>query len=112
MDPTDPLMKYGVLGCEKLFWGGTVSVKVNNQLGPYFVSHKGVRQGDPLYPILFNFVTDYLTRMIRQAQRNGLITGLADNIIQNGVAVLQFADDTIICLKDDFEIEYEIVVSV
>ena len=42
--------------------------------------------------------------MIRQAQRNGLITGLADNIIQNGVAVLQFADDTIICLKDDFEI--------
>jgi len=48
--------------------------------------------------------------MIRQAQRNGLITGLADNIIQNGVAVLQFADDTIICLKDDFEIEYEIVV--
>jgi len=94
----------------KVVLGGTVSVKVNNQLGPYFVSHKGVRQGDPLYPILFNFVTDYLTRMIRQAQRNGLITGLADNIIQNGVAVLQIADDTIICLKDDFEIEYEIVV--
>ena len=78
-------------------------MKINNQMGPYFVSHKGVRQGDPLSPILFNFVADYLTRMIRQAQRNGLITGLADNLIQNGVVVLQYADDTIFCLKDDFE---------
>ena len=56
-------------------------MKINNQMGPYFVSHKGVRQGDQLSPILFNFVADYLTRMIRQAQRNGLITDLADNLI-------------------------------
>jgi hypothetical protein len=29
--------------------GGTMSVKINDQVGPYFSSHKGVRQGDP-YP--------------------------------------------------------------
>ena len=46
--------------------GGTVCVKINNTLGPYFVSHKGVRQGDPLSPILFNFVADRLSRMIRK----------------------------------------------
>jgi hypothetical protein len=28
--------------------GGTVCVKLNNKLGPLFMSHKGVRQGDPL----------------------------------------------------------------
>lgn len=83
--------------------GGTVSVKLNNQIGPYFVSHKGVRQGDPLSPILFNFVADCLTRMIKQAQRNGLITGLASNLIDKGVAVLQYADDTIICLENNTE---------
>ena len=83
--------------------GGTVSVKLNNQIGPYFVSHKGVRQGDPLSPILFNFVADCLTRMIKQAQRNGLITGLASNLIDKGVAVLQYADDTIICLENNME---------
>jgi hypothetical protein len=59
--------------------GGTVSVKVNDQIGPYFVSHKGARQGDPLSPILFNFVADYLTRMVRHAQQNGLITVLVAN---------------------------------
>ena len=83
--------------------GGTVSVKLNNQIGPYFVSHKGVRQGDPHSPILFNFVADCLTRMIKQAQRNGLITGLASNLIDKGVAVLQYADDTIICLENNME---------
>jgi len=80
---------------------GTVSVKVNDITGPYFTSHKGVRQGDPLSPILFNFAADYLTRMIRQAQRNGLVTGLADNLIPQGVIILQYADDTIICLKEN-----------
>jgi len=39
--------------------------------------------------------------MVRQAQVNGLIYGLAENLIPNGVAILQYADDTIICLKDD-----------
>jgi len=36
--------------------GGTVSVKLNDQTSPYFTSHKGVRQGDPLSPMLFNLV--------------------------------------------------------
>ena len=33
-----------------------------------------------------------------------MICGLADNLIQNGIAILQYADDTIICLKDDIEV--------
>lgn len=82
---------------------GTVSVKLNNQIGPYFQSHKGVRQGDPLSPLLFNIVADCLTRMVHAAQRNNLLCGLADHIIPKGVAILQYADDIIICLKDDLE---------
>jgi hypothetical protein len=48
-------------------------------------------------------VADCLTRMIRKAQRNGLITGLVDNLIPHGIAVLQYADDTIVCLKKGIE---------
>jgi len=46
---------------EQVVSGGTVSVKLNNLTGPYIKSHKGVRQGDPLSPILFNFVADGLS---------------------------------------------------
>jgi len=35
------------LWINKVVTRGTVCVKINDQEGPYFVSHKGVRQGDP-----------------------------------------------------------------
>lgn len=83
--------------------GGTVSVKMNDLIGPYIKSHKRVRQGDPLSPILFNFVADGLARMIHRAQSNKLLCGLVDHIVENGIVVLQYADDTIICLRHDLE---------
>jgi hypothetical protein len=81
--------------------GGTISVKLNNLTGSYIKSHKGMRQGDPFSPILFNFVADELTRMVHRAQANGLFSGMINHIVDNGVAILQYANDTIICLKHD-----------
>jgi retron-type reverse transcriptase len=80
-----------------------VSVKLNDLIGPYIKSYKGVRQGDPMSPILFNFVADSLIRMIIKAQKNNKFCGLIDHIIEKGVDVLQYADDTIICLKHSIE---------
>jgi hypothetical protein len=37
--------------------------------------------------------------MVENAQENGLFTGLIAHIVTNGVAILQYADDTIIFLK-------------
>jgi hypothetical protein len=65
---------------EQVVSGGTVSVKMNDLIGPYIKSHKGVRQGDPLSPILFNFVADGLFRMVSKTQENNLICGLIDHI--------------------------------
>jgi hypothetical protein len=48
--------------------GGTLSVKVKDSIGPYFVSYKGVRQGDPFAPTLFNVAVNYLAKMIHTAQ--------------------------------------------
>jgi hypothetical protein len=41
--------------------------------------------------------------MILHAQSNKLIVGLVDHIVPHGVVILQYADDTIICLKHDLE---------
>ena len=68
---------------------GTVSVKINNQCGTYFQSAKGVRQGDPMSPTLFNMAAECLTKMIYNAQQNGLLVGMAPDLIDKGVAVLQ-----------------------
>jgi hypothetical protein len=83
--------------------GGTLSVKINDCVGPYFCSHRGVRQGDPFAPTLFNLAVNYLSKMIQIAKQNGLISGLVDHIIEGGCAILQYADDTILFIQDDME---------
>jgi hypothetical protein len=80
---------------------GTLSVKVNGLMGGYFKCGKGVRQGNPLSPLLFNLAADSLAKMIHKAQENNLVEGLVPEYVQKGIAVLQYADDTILCLKGD-----------
>jgi hypothetical protein len=41
--------------------------------------------------------------MVHKAQENNLIVGLAENLIPKGVAILQYADNTILCQKYDPE---------
>jgi hypothetical protein len=35
--------------------GGTLSVRVKNSAVKYFGTHKGMRQADPISPLLFNY---------------------------------------------------------
>jgi hypothetical protein len=41
--------------------------------------------------------------MVLSAQQNGLITGLIAHLIPKGIAILQYAGDTIICMEDNLE---------
>jgi hypothetical protein len=80
-----------------------MSVKLNNVVGPYFQSAKGVRQGDPFSSTLFNMDVECLTKMFFVAQENNLITRFASDIIDKGVTILQYVDDTIIYIQHDVE---------
>jgi hypothetical protein len=41
--------------------------------------------------------------MVVRAQQNDLIDGLINSLIPEGVAILQYADDTIMCLERTVE---------
>jgi hypothetical protein len=85
----------------QIFHNGTVTVKLNDEIGAYFQSTKGVRQGDPLSPFLFNMGGEVLTKMVLQAQHNGLFVGLAPDLVENGVRILQYVNDAVFCISHD-----------
>jgi hypothetical protein len=59
---------------------GKVNIKINDKTGAYFLTNRGVRQGDPLSPILFNVVVDSLSVMIKNAQQENLIVGMTPHL--------------------------------
>jgi hypothetical protein len=53
---------------EKVVTMGSVCFQVNDDLGHFFQTKKGLRQGDPLSPILFNLVADMLAVLIKRSK--------------------------------------------
>jgi hypothetical protein len=74
---------------------------VNDDVGHFFQTKKGVRQGDPLSPILFNLVVDMLVTLIFRAKSNGKISGVVPHLVDDGPSILQYADDTILFMDHD-----------
>jgi len=83
--------------------GGNVGIKINDQMGPFFQTQKGLRQGDPLSPVLFNLVVDMLSILIARAKVNGQVSGVVPHLVEDGLSILQYADDTIIFMGHDIE---------
>src|SRR4051812_30380107 len=71
--------------------------------GKYFQTKKGLRQGDPLSPLLFNIVADMLAILIERAKADGQIEGVVPHLIDGGLSILQYADDTILFMEHDLE---------
>jgi hypothetical protein len=99
----------------KGFWGkwchwinqivskGSVGVKVNDNNGQYFLTKKGLRQGDSLSHMLFNLIGDMLSILINRAKEDGQIKGLVPHLVDGGLSILQYADDTILFMEHDLE---------
>ena len=77
--------------------------KVNNDVGHYFRTRKGLRQGCPMSPILFNIVADPLEVLISRAKEAGHVAGIIPHLVDGGVSVLQYDNDTIIFTEHDIE---------
>jgi hypothetical protein len=84
----------------KVVRGGGVTVKVIDTIGPYFPTYAGVRQGGPLSLLLFDIVGDGLAMLMKKAHEEEIITRLVPHLVDGGVSILQYADDTILLLED------------
>jgi hypothetical protein len=86
------------------------SVLVNGSPERFFSCSRGLRQGDPLSPLLFLLVMEVLSRMLRKVEVEGLIRGFrAGSNAADGLCIshLPYADDTILfCDADPDQLLY------
>jgi hypothetical protein len=52
---------------QSMVTSGSVGIKINDEIGHYFQTKRGLRQGNPLSPILFNIVANMLALLINRA---------------------------------------------
>ena len=65
----------------------------------FFGSSRGLRQGDPLSPLLFLLIMEVLSRILKKTEENNLIRGFlvgAVNSVGMQISHLLFADNTIL----------------
>jgi hypothetical protein len=67
---------------------GSVAIRVNDNIGCYFQTRKGLRQGDPLLPILFNIMADVLAILIEHARLGGQIEGVIPHLVDGALYIL------------------------
>jgi retron-type reverse transcriptase len=80
---------------------GTSAVLLNGVPGRKFYCKRGVRQGDPLSPLLFVLAADFLQSLLNKAMEQGLLRPPIPSTACPDFPVIQYADDTLIILQAD-----------
>ena len=69
----------------------SLSILVNGSPSTEFIPQRGLRQGDPLAPLLFNVVVEALNGLMREAVEKNLFRGFPVDSNNVGISILQFA---------------------
>ena len=84
-----------------IFQSGTSAVLLNGVPRKIFHCKRGVRQGDPLSPLLFVLATDFIQTILNRARINHLLSLPVTLPSDEDFPILQYADDTLIFMKGD-----------
>jgi hypothetical protein len=72
----------------RFFQGGSVGNRVKDDIG--LQTLLGLRQGDPLSPMLFNIVCSHVGDSIAREKEDGQVGSLISHLVEGGVSILQY----------------------
>lgn len=75
------------------------SLLINGSPYGFFAAQRGLRQGDPMSPALFTFITEILSRLLHREEQAGHLSGVKVSRTSPRVSHLLYADDLIIYCK-------------
>jgi hypothetical protein len=95
-------MGFSMIWCDMisgLLATSSTQILLNGVLGDFIAHQRGLRQGDPLSPMLFILVMDILLRLVQKASEDGHLQLLSSRQMRHHISL--YADDAIIFLKPD-----------
>lgn len=90
--------RWRTLICNLLYTSST-RILLNGEPGEPIHHRRGLRQGDPLSPMMFIIIMDVLTSLVREAENRGLLHPLAAGVGQHRLSL--YADDVVLFTSTD-----------
>jgi len=84
---------------EKILNSGPSSVLLNGVIGKKFHCKRGLRQGDPLSPLLFVITADLLQSIINEAKNRNVLRLPIPLQYTKDFPIIQYADDTLLIME-------------
>ena len=82
-----------------LLFSSSTQVLLNGIPGDNIAHRRGLRQGDPLSPMLFILIMDVLGHMISKAENEGLLQPLSRRSLHHRISI--YADDVVMFLRPE-----------